>query len=472
MTGLEGELPLIKQYRDWIQKSPSENDPDRDRFFTDGVVVLDTNVLLSLYEYTPTARQQVLDALQNVQSQLWLPHQVGLEFVQNRHRVITGRKKALEEGRRILQNKLRDAKTAVKEARSHTQRMLMKYAQDVQASNELDTQISNQAIEELFSDWSTALGNQISKLSDYDITISPGGEGDDVLSQVAALFGDQISDPPHPEKTRQRVEEASRYRFPNLIPPGFMDSGKDTALASSGDFLLWEETIAHMAASTERSHLLFVSNDTKEDWYQPKGEGRDSARPWPALANELRLRTGAELRMETPGDFFRGINRFLHVEITEATYAEIDRAAVNPVEAVITEQDAVSTQPPSGLVAAALDAAGLEESLLSDMDDAAHRLLLLWWLIGATAQLKRRPCLDDEPDVLVVPATRSTAQPDPSWVPGIRLHLGEWPYRSSSWIAPWFAQAVNNASRRDRKVLQTLAAQQLAIETTDRMPDQ
>ncbi|WSA77007.1 PIN-like domain-containing protein [Streptomyces sp. NBC_01799] len=467
MTGLEGELPLMRQYRDWIQRGPSENDPDRVHFFTDGIVVLDTNVLLSLYEYTPAARQQVLEALQSVQSRLWLPHQVGLEFVQNRHRIIIGRKKALEEARRILRNKLGDAKTAIKEARAHTQKMLIKYAQDTDASGELDAKISNKAIDELLSGWSKTLEGQVTRLSDYDISISPGSEGDTVLSQVASLFGDQIADPPDPAKTRQRVEEASSYRFPNLIPPGFKDAGKDTALSSSGDFLLWEETIAHMAGSADRSRLLFVSNDTKEDWYQPPGEGRNASRPWPSLANELRLRTGAELRIETPGDFYRGVNRFLHTEIAEATYAEIDRAAVNPVEAVITEQHGVSTQPPSDLVAAAFDAAGLEESLLDNIRNPAYRLPFLWWLIGATAQLERRPRFDDEPHVLMVPAIRSTAQPDPGWVPGVRLHLGEWPYRSSSWIAPWFAHAVNDSSRHDRQILQRLAAQQLAIEITD-----
>ncbi|MER5366034.1 PIN-like domain-containing protein [Streptomyces sp. NPDC002722] len=467
MTGLEGELPLIKQYRDWIQKGPSENDPDRAHFFTDGIVVLDTNVLLSLYEYTPTTRQQVLEALQKVQSRLWLPHQVGLEFVQNRHRIIIGRKKALEEARRTLRNKLSDAKTAIKEARAHTQKMLIKYAQDTDASGELDAQISNKAIDALLSDWSKTLEGQVTRLSEYDISISPGSEGDTVLSQVAVLFGDQIANPPDPARTRQRVEEASSYRFPNLIPPGFKDAGKGTPLSSSGDFLLWEETIAHMANSANHSHLLFVSNDTKGDWYQPPGEGRNTSRPWPSLASELRLRTGAELRIETPGDFYRGVNRFLHAEIAEATYAEIDRAAVNPVEAVITAKEAATTQPPSSLVAAAFDAAGLDEVLLDGISNPAHRLPFLWWLIGATAQLERRPRFDDEPDILIMPATRTVAQPDPEWVPGLRLHLGEWPYRSSSWIAPWFAQAVNDSSRRDRKILQGLAAQQLAIESRD-----
>lgn len=51
MNGPEDEYPLIRQYRDWIQSSPSEDSPDREQFFTQGTVVLDTNVLLSLYEY-------------------------------------------------------------------------------------------------------------------------------------------------------------------------------------------------------------------------------------------------------------------------------------------------------------------------------------------------------------------------------------------------------------------------------------
>ncbi|MGW5068373.1 PIN-like domain-containing protein [Streptomyces cyaneofuscatus] len=471
MTGPEGELPMIRQFRDWIQKSPSESDPERSRFFTDGTIVLDTNILLSLYEYTPAARQQVLDALLNVQPLLWLPHQVGLEFFQNRHRVITGRKKALEESQRVLRNKISDAKKALKEARSHTQKMLIRYAQDTEASSRLEKQISDKVISDLLSDLSSTLEGQASRLREYDISVSPTDYSDTVLSQIATLFRDQIASPPDPEITRRRVEDASLYRFPNLIPPGFKDAGKGTALASSGDFLLWEETISHMAASESRSHLLFVSNDTKEDWYQPAGEGRNEPRPWPYLKSEMRMRAGAELRMETPGTFYRGINLFLHAEIAETTYAEIDRAAVGATPASITEAAAIRTPPPPELVTAALDAAGLEEVLVYTIPDTAHRLLFLWWVIGATAQLERRPVVDEEPDVLFMPATRATAQPDPNWVPGVRLHLGEWPYRSSSWIAPWFAEIINASSVRDRKILQGLAAQQLAFSPRDRQPD-
>ncbi|MGW6140972.1 PIN-like domain-containing protein [Streptomyces sp. NPDC055140] len=466
MTGPEGEYPLIRQYRDWIQNSPSEDGPERAQFFTQGIVVLDTNVLLSLYEYTPAAREQVLTALQSVQQRLWLPHQVGLEFVQNRHRVIIGRKKALEDASKALQKKLGEARTAILDARKQVQGLLIKYAQDVSAKQALESEISDQTVKALLDDWSKTLGDHVQQLKAYDLAISSVNRGDPVLSQVAALFGDKVAAPPDAAEIRRRVDEAATYRFPNEIPPGFADAGKGTPLASSGDFLLWEETIEHMAGSADRSQLLFVSNDTKDDWYQPAGNGRGS-RPWPALASELRARTGAELRIETPGDFYRGVNRFLDAEIAEETYAEIDRAAENLVEVVITEQEAAHAQPRPDLVAAAFDAAGLDESMLDSISNTADRLLFTWWLIGVTAQLDKRPRSDDEPDVSVAPATRSDLQPDPDWLPGRRLHLGEWPYRSSSWIAPWFAQAVNRASRHDRQIIQQLAARQLDYERLD-----
>ena len=466
MSAPENEHPLIRQYRDWIQNSPSEDGPDREQFFTQGTVVLDTNVLLSLYEYTPAAREQVFEALRSVQHRLWLPHQVGLEFVQNRHRVIIGRKKALEDASKSLQKKLGEARTAILDARKLVQDLLIKYAQDSKAHEALESAISDQTVKALHGNWSKTLSDHVQDLKKHDLPISSVNNSDPVLSEVAALFGDKIATPPDPVEIRRRVDEASSYRFPNRIPPGFADEGKGTPLSSSGDFLLWEETIRHMADASERSRLLFVSNDTKDDWYQPAGNGL-SSRPWPSLANELRLRTGAELRIETPGEFYRGVNQFLDAKIAAATYAEIDRAATNLVEIVITEQEAIHTRPRSDLISAAFDAAGLDESMLESISDVTSQLLFIWWLIGVTAQLDRRPRSDDEPDVSVTPASRSEIQPEPSWLPGRRLHLGEWPYRSSSWIAPWFAQTVTNASRHDRQILQQLAARQLDYERAE-----
>lgn len=46
-----------------------------------GLVVVDANVLLALYEVAPSAREEVLDVLTSLGDRLWVPHQVAIELV-------------------------------------------------------------------------------------------------------------------------------------------------------------------------------------------------------------------------------------------------------------------------------------------------------------------------------------------------------------------------------------------------------
>ncbi|MFJ6743787.1 PIN-like domain-containing protein [Streptomyces sp. NPDC091279] len=465
MQESEKELPLIRQYRDWLQGSQPEDSPDRPEFFTSGVIVLDTNVLLSLYEYTPSARSQVLNALSGVRKRLWLPHQVALEFVRGRHRVIAQRAKSLKDAPNILNRRLGEANKAIIGAREFVQELLIKYARDTTASESLAAKISSQAVDTLLSDWKKELISLVQDLKDHDLAPASMDSNDPVLPQVAELFGANIAEPPSPAEIQRRVNEASSYRFPNKIPPGYSDAGKGTSLSAAGDFLLWEEVVHFISASPERNRVLFVSLDTKEDWYEPEELGR-GRRPWPSLASEMRIRAGAELRIETPGQFYRGVNRFLDAEIADETYEEIDRASETAKEPIITEQEASRTEPPDDLTLSAYSAVGLTTSLLPS--DPPHlQNILNWWLIGVTAQLGRRPVLENEPRVSLTAAVRSTVSLNSEWLPGSCLRLGEWPYASSSWIAPWFAQVVNSMPTNDRRVIQRLAAQQLDVTTSE-----
>ena len=61
--------------------------PDEDAIETAlkaGLVVPDTNVILNLYRFQATARDELFGALEKVGNRLWAPHQVGLEFHQIR----------------------------------------------------------------------------------------------------------------------------------------------------------------------------------------------------------------------------------------------------------------------------------------------------------------------------------------------------------------------------------------------------
>ncbi|QZY88550.1 hypothetical protein K7G97_16570 (plasmid) [Exiguobacterium acetylicum] len=44
------------------------------------LIVFDTNTLLNIYRYSDETRKKLIDAMDSVQQNLWIPYQVGLEF--------------------------------------------------------------------------------------------------------------------------------------------------------------------------------------------------------------------------------------------------------------------------------------------------------------------------------------------------------------------------------------------------------
>jgi hypothetical protein len=226
--------------------------------------------------------------------------------------------------------------------------------------------------------------------------------------------------------------------------------------------------IEHVSQLTQTGRrVLFVSNDTKEDWYEP--ESRTSrSRPWPSLFDELKRRAGADLRIETPLNFYSGIGEFLNAELAEDTYAEIERVSeafdskAPDSRVLVTEETAPHIEPPEGLALAAYKSVGLASAALradAESTSPSHRMFQ-WWLIGVTAQLGRRSVGDAEPSVGIAAATRSSEPPARDWRPGTALSPGEWLHRDSSWIAQWFMDLLESAPHVDRAVLRRLAAQQ------------
>ncbi|RGD62245.1 hypothetical protein DR950_34860 [Kitasatospora xanthocidica] len=458
----------MEQFRSWILPDSGLAAADRRAFFEDALVVLDTNVILSLYEYNPVVRNQVLVALEQISGRLWLPYQVGQEFVRGRHRVLVERDKELRGAASVLDQLLQRASQAVLDANDHVKRLLMKYANDDAAQSSLDEAINPETVKALLSDWQNLLKDHVKQLkSGYDLQPAAIRSDDPVLPKVAKLFGDRIAAPTDYRVQQQRLEEALSFRFPNAIPPGFADEGKGKPVDQAGDYFIWAE-ILEKAADSGVKRVLFVSSDRKRDWYEEL-DRNGGKRPWPQLFVELRQQTGAELRIEQPGQFFQGIEEFLapSVELTTATYDEIDRAAEAVAERsadkrpTVTDDNAHTVTPPDGLALYAYRAAGLSTHTARQLAESALRRHFQWWLIGVTAEFGVRVLTDDEPLVELCAAVRSEARPAPEWCPGTVLAHDEWPHRSDTWVAPWFVQLTGEVGETDRLLLQRLAARQM-----------
>ncbi|MFH9004568.1 PIN-like domain-containing protein [Streptomyces afghaniensis] len=469
---LEAEMSdplLLERFAAWLQPQPSADDAERSAFFQDGIIVLDTNVLLSLYEYTETSREAVLSALERTAGRLWMPYQVGLEFVRGRRSTLESRKRALADAASEVNKKLMAARRAIAEAKSLVCFQLDKYGRAHEEIAELEAFAADSAVDAHLDRYRQEFKRHLDMLkANHGLALNSSDADDPILLRIAELYAGGIGQQPDDVTLRRRLEEATAFRFPNKIPPGFSDAGKDTPLKSAGDFLLWEELIEHVSQLPQTGcRILFVSNDTKDDWYEPESR-TSSSRPWPSLFNELKRRTGADLRIETPVDFYGGIKEFLDAELAEDTYAEIERvseafhARVPDPRLVVTEETAPHLDPPEGLALTAFESVGLASSTLRAAAESAspsHRMFQ-WWLIGVTAQLGRRAPRDSEPSVDIAAAARSNESPSQDWIRGTALSPGEWLHRDSSWIAPWFMDLLESAPQKDRAVLRRLAAQQ------------
>lgn len=464
---------FLQQHLAWIESPSSSVDGEHRAFFTDALIVLDTNVLLDLYRYTSEARNLVLAALHLVQPRLWLPYRVGSEFIRGRRAVVADRTEKLQRAKAQLERPLREAWKNVQEALDEVKGLLDRFAADEVGQAELDELINEDGFKQLIGSWRNKLNERIDELKNsQDIKLKDVVSGSDpILPEVAALYEGRFAAAPDPTEVRRHIEHALSYRYPNKIPPGYLDADKSTPIQAAGDYLIWEEMISYVQAQSAYGKVLFVSGDTKPDWYEPARSPREPPRPWPSLIDEFRARAGAELLIMETRAFFEGVSEFLNAHIPASTVEEIGRTAESHDEAsdlsgTITADEAVAIAPPRKLPLLAYQAARLSSApLKAALSDASHRIFQ-WWLIGVTQELGLRDSEFGEPTVEVVALATGELPPLPGWIQGSVLPRGEFPAPSSTWIAPWMSEVIAISPRSDRSTLLRLALLQLTHRTS------
>jgi len=55
----------------------------------ESIFVFDSSVLLNIYRYTPETREDFFRLLEKLKKRIWIPHQVALEYLEQRENVIS-----------------------------------------------------------------------------------------------------------------------------------------------------------------------------------------------------------------------------------------------------------------------------------------------------------------------------------------------------------------------------------------------
>ncbi|MGS2615117.1 PIN-like domain-containing protein [Micromonospora sp. LZ34] len=267
---------------------------------TSGLVVLDTNVLLSAYRFAPKAREELLSTLQRMTDRVWVPHQVGLEFHRNRLEVMAERRTTYD----TVLNSINSHKEAIQADLEGKIRNLSNRA--ALTDKERDRLLMQ--LEQVFG----PLQKTVKRLSNDHAPADIESE-DPILERLQTVIGDRIGDEWGEAARADALTEAER-RAKEKIPPGFKDAGKPGG--GYGDYFVWRQTMEE-AKRRSAAYLVFVTGDQKEDWYL-KVKGKVVAAQ-PALAEEAHRCCGVQLVLMSTQTLLFHATQYLNANVSSET---------------------------------------------------------------------------------------------------------------------------------------------------------
>lgn len=294
--------------------APSED--DYKRLWTEGLIVLDTNVVLDLYRLPASARDEMLSVLEILKDRLWIPYHVALEYQRRRLLVIAGERKTIEDALSVATNLFAEVEKRV------TGLQIDKRGLDIDVASLIKN----------FEDAHTKLVQAIStaQKEQLDIAIS-----DPIRQKLDAILVNRVGPSPKDQAELDVLINDGSMRYDNRIPPGYADVEKDKNPNEAnfyhdgicypckfGDLILWRQLLSYAKEEGIKTVLL-VTSDQKEDWWwREKGK---TIGPRPELAREALAEGGVELFwMYSSVQFLESAKTFTAAKVSDQSLKELN----------------------------------------------------------------------------------------------------------------------------------------------------
>ncbi|MGW4207167.1 PIN-like domain-containing protein [Lentzea sp. NPDC004789] len=313
-----------RRFASWLNESDWSG-AEKKSFFATGLVVFDTNALLTLYKIDPTARDQVVDVLKTVKDRFWIPHQVGLEFARNRDKTVKGRYAEITSARDLAKRTEKKVIASIEEAIE----TLIDVRTRSLSQREWDRTSFGLAKEDLDQKFDGILSPVIAELdamkSEQDSSIKRIQDHDPVLDKLDPILTGRVGNAYSSTELWKVVTEAEEFRFPNEIPPGYKDKDKPTMLGRAGDFILWRQLLDKVGNERTITKVILVTNDIKADWWQIDDNGRPIY-PRPELVQEMQEQGRSSLLVLTLANFMANARDHLYLSVSTDTVNQLRNA--------------------------------------------------------------------------------------------------------------------------------------------------
>jgi hypothetical protein len=281
------------------------------------IFVLDANVLLNLYRYPKDARDDLINIFNKISDRLWIPHQVALEYQDNRLLVISEQSRKFDEVKSLLNETLEKLKSNLEPL------SLKKRHSAIKADDFL------KGVNKQFEKY-------LSELEALEKEHPDVFDPDKLRGEIDKLYEERIGSPPQNQEELDKIYSEGEKRYEINLPPGYMDKekvkGKERHLFNQlefkcayGDLILWYQLIDQAKSKEDFKYIIFITDDDKEDWWWiVDSQGKKTIGPRPELVEEIKSKANVRLfYMYNTERFLKYAQHHLKAEVKPDSISEV-----------------------------------------------------------------------------------------------------------------------------------------------------
>ncbi len=291
-------MSLRDRFQEYYRPTPDQFK----QFWSEGLFIPDANVLLDMYRLKQTASRDMLNIFKALGDRFWVPDRAGMEYSRRRNTAIKDEQKRFDAVLSKIDTFQKDFSDGVNHCyfEKDTTELLNKVEE---FSKELrsDLEVRRQKYPNLL-------------------------EFDTLFEELNAIIGDNIS-APFDENRMAQIRTEGDKRYADQTPPGYKDE-KKTGDDKYGDYIIWEQIIEK--ASEWKKPIIFITRDTKEDWYIQE-EGRTIG-PRTELIKEMRVRANVAYYQYRTAQFIEHGAKFFGQELQPDTLKEVRDVAADATD--------------------------------------------------------------------------------------------------------------------------------------------
>jgi len=257
----------------------------------EGSFAFDANVLLDFHRYSDASALNLLKLFESLDDRVWIPYQAAYEYHKNLLTVLATEAKSYSEAVTAISN----LKSSFSQERGHP--FLSKNLQKQTLS--------------LFSKLAKELGKKEQEMISLNRPIH---------LKLSSLLKGRVGEP-FSEEELTAIYKEGEIRYAKKTPPGYADSKDKKGNEMYGDYVIWKEILKK--AGTLKTPLVFVTRDTKEDWFASKN-GRIIC-PRPELITEVNKISDISFYIYSLNSFIDYANQYLTANVTKDTIDEVSR---------------------------------------------------------------------------------------------------------------------------------------------------